>query len=378
MAKKSKKAPKQNLVDKEDRYLHGIVYQVCAYLCMFMPRTLAVRLVCILFVACCMSNNRIAGLADCHAKTVRNLRKRMDNEMVSELMVIAPGSGRKPKVKADIKTQIIEKVKEGTFCCLRQIADMIKLSFALTISESAVSKLLKEFNIRKFKCGSLPFKADVEEQRKFYDNRLHPLMEKAKSGECVLLFGDASHFVMGCDFLGSFYGLFRKFMKTLSGRKRYNVLGVLNYATKFVHTVTNDSYITATEVCKMLIMLEEYYRGRTIALVLDNARYQKCKAVMNLAEQLKIELIFIPAYSPNLNLIERFWKFVKTELRTKFYDDFSEFCAAIDDIIASSVGENRARVETLINEKVQLFDNLQQVSEHFFEQRRKSNEEKAA
>ena len=125
-------------------------------------------------------------------------------------------------------------------------------------------------------------------------------------------------------------------------------------------------------------MLEEYYRGRTIALVLDNARYQKCKAVMNLAEQLKIELIFIPAYSPNLNLIERFWKFVKTELRTKFYDDFSEFCAAIDDIIASSVGENRARVETLINEKVQLFDNLQQESEHFFEQRRKSNEEKAA
>ena len=64
----------------------------------------------------------------------------------------------------------------------------------------------------------------------------------------------------------------------------------------------------------MLIMLEEYYRGRTIALVLDNARYQKCKAVMNLAEQLKIELIFIPAYSPNLNLIERFWKFVKAQI----------------------------------------------------------------
>ena len=167
-------------------------------------------------------------------------------------------------------------------------------------------------------------------------------------------------------------------MKTLSGRKRYNVLGMLNFATKVVHTVTNDTYITATEVCKMLIILEEYYRGRTIALILDNARYQKCKAVMNLAKQLNIELIFIPPYSPNLNLIERFWKFVKAELRTKFYDDFSEFCAAIDGIIASSVGENSARVETLIGEKVQLFDNLEQVSEHFFEQRRKSNEEKAA
>ncbi|MBQ7608969.1 MAG: IS630 family transposase [Desulfovibrionaceae bacterium] len=324
-----------------------------------------------------MSNKRIAALADCHTKTVRNLRKRMDYEPVSELMVIAKGSGRKPKANAEIKTQIIEKVKAGTFLPLADCRhDKDKLcpdDFGVCCLEA-----FERVQYLSLKSGSLPLKADVEEQRKFYDNTLHPLMEKAKSGECVLLFGDASHFVMGCDFLGSFYGLFRKFMKTLSGRKRYNVLGMLNFATKVVHTVTNDTYITATEVCKMLIILEEYYRGRTITLILDNARYQKCKAVMNLAKQLNIELIFIPPYSPNLNLIERFWKFVKAELRTKFYDDFSEFCAAIDGIIASSVGENRARVETLIGEKVQLFDNLQQVSEHFFEQRRKSNEEKAA
>ena len=95
-----------------------------------------------------------------------------------------------------------------------------------------------------------------------------------------------------------------------------------------------------------------------------------------MAKQLNIKLIFIPPYSPNLNLIERFWKFVKGELRTKFYDDFSEFCTAIDGIIASSIGENKARVETLIGEKVQLFDNLEQISEHCFELRREPSKEK--
>ena len=188
MAKKSKKAPKHIRVNKEDRYLHGIVSEVCVFLSLFMPKTLAVWLVCILFVACGMGNNKISALVDCHIKTVRKLRKRMDYEPVSDLMVIAPGSGRKPKVKSDIRTQIVEKVKSGTYCCLRQIADMIKLSFELTISESAVSKLLKKFNIRKLKCGSLPFKADVVQQRTFYESVLLPLMEKARRGCCEVLY----------------------------------------------------------------------------------------------------------------------------------------------------------------------------------------------
>ena len=188
-------------------------------------------------------------------------------------------------------------------------------------------------------------------------------MEKARRGCCEVLFLDASHFVSGSEHLGSFYGLVRKYLKTLSGRKRYNVLGALNYATKEVHTVTNDTYITATEVCEMLSKLAEYYRGRKIALILDNARYQKCKAVLNLAEQLKIELIFIPPYSPNLNLIERLWKFTKGELCTATYSNFQEFKEAIDEIIESTVGKNKQRIDSLIGEKVQLFDEVVTVQE---------------
>lgn len=90
----------------------------------------------------------------------------------------------------------------------------------------------KKNGIKKLKNGSLPAKADTEKQRAFYDSVLKPLMDKAEQSEVVLLFMDASHFVMGCDFLGCIYGKVRRFVLTFSGRKRYNVLGAIDYVTK--------------------------------------------------------------------------------------------------------------------------------------------------
>ena len=142
-------------------------------------------------------------------------------------------------------------------------------------------------------------------------------MKKAtrKNSAHVLLFMDASHFVLGCDFLGGIYSKIRRFVKTFSGRQRYNVLGAINFMTKKVHTITNTNYITATEICQMLRQVASEYAGKKIHIVLDNAKYQKCEIVTSLAKELKIELVYLPTYSPNLNLIERLWKFTKSRLR---------------------------------------------------------------
>lgn len=183
-------------------------------------------------------------------------------------------------------------------------------------------------------------------------------MELAGKKKIELLFVDASHFVMGCDFLGFLYGKTRRFLRTYSGRSRYNVLGALNFATKKVTTITNDAYITAVEVCELLRKTATEYPGKTIHMVLDNARCQKCQLVQELAEELGIYLVYIPPYSPNLNLIERFWKFTKGELRTKYYERFDLFKSKIDAIIRSSTMENHGTVSRLIGEKVQLFDDL--------------------
>jgi transposase len=191
-------------------------------------------------------------------------------------------------------------------------------------------------------------------------------MEQAAIGKIALFFVDASHFVMGCDFLGYIYGITRRFVKTYSGRSRYNVLGAVNFLTKAVTTVTNNTYITATEVCELLKKISEEYGGKAIHLVLDNARYQKCKIVQELAAQLKITLVYIPPYSPNLNLIERLWKFTKSRLRTRYYDEFDVFCKRIDAIIDNTSKGDKQLIDKLIGEKVQLFDELQPVNPNTF------------
>lgn len=229
-------------------------------------------------------------------------------------------------------------------------------------SLSSVRRFLTRNDYRKLKSGSLPAKADVDKQREFYENVIHPLMVRAEKEEIELYFSDAAHFVLGNDYLGSIYCTKRRYTRTFSGRKRYNVLGAINFLKKEVLTVTNDKYITATEVCEMLRKLHAVNSGKEIYVALDNARYQKCVMVTACAAELNIHLVYIPPYSPNLNLIERLWRFVKNELRTKYYTDFDAFKAEIDAIISSTGTTNYDKICKLITEKVQLFDELEPVN----------------
>ena len=181
---------------------------------------------------------------------------------------------------------------------------------------------------------------------------------KRKNSAHVLLFMDASHFVLGCDFLGGVYSKVRRFVRTFSGRQRYNVLGAVNFITKKVHTVTNTTYITATEICQMLRVVASEYAGKKIHIVLDNAKYQKCEVVTSHARELAIDLVFLPPYSPNLNLIERLWKFTKGKLRVKYYNDFKTFKDTIDSIIRGTDNIFKGQISRLLGEKIQLFDGI--------------------
>jgi transposase len=94
------------------------------------------------------------------------------------------------------------------------------------------------------------------------------------------------------------------FIESPSGRKRFNVLGALNAMTLAIITVTNETYINAESVCQLLRQLSELVLDIPITLVWDNARYQKCGVVFDLANELGITPVYLPSYSPRLNLIE--------------------------------------------------------------------------
>jgi transposase len=121
-------------------------------------------------------------------------------------------------------------------------------------------------------------------------------------------------------------------VRSANGRKRYSVLGALNAVTHDVIRVANEGYVTADTVCALLRSLAVAGSRVPITVVLDNARYQRCELVQSLARRLGIDLLFLPAYSPNLNLVERLWRFVrKQSLNSNWFDSFEQFKAAIDD-----------------------------------------------
>ena len=194
-------------------------------------------------------------------------------------------------------------------------------------------------------------------------------MERSKKGEISLFFVDAAHFVMGNNHLGYIWGVARRFISTFTGRVRYNVLAALDFRAKKLVTVTNDSYITATQVVELLDTLAREYVTLPIFLILDNAKYQRCKLVQEHAKALGITLVYLPAYSPNLNLIERFRKLVKKELSTTSFNMFSDYRKNIDLICESTHQERKAEMDSLIGEKVQLFDGMIPKSTKSAEQR---------
>jgi len=93
--------------------------------------------------------------------------------------------------------------------------------------------------------------------------------------------------------------------------------------------------------------------------VMDNARYQRCELVRKLAENLEIELLFLPSYSPNLNLIERLWKRVRKDcLNCKYYEGFDEFKKAINRSLEKLThAERKKEMGDLFALNFQLFDN---------------------
>ena len=203
----------------------------------------------------------------------------------------------------------------------------------------------------------MPGKANNGEQISFLFEMLLPAVKSAKSGIIELFFMDAAHFVQG-GVPARVWAKFRMWVKTGSGRKRFNVLGALNFVSKKVETVTNDAYITSVSVVSMLEKLAEKYIGKPIVIILDNARCQTCELVTSKAAELGIDLLFLPTYSPNLNLIESVWKFVKSKLLGAAYiDSFEDYSNCISDFIDSLDSDNIVKMNSLVTENFQLFHN---------------------
>jgi transposase len=198
----------------------------------------------------------------------------------------------------------------------------------------------------------------VETQAAFLDTELKPCLAAAAAGTGHVFFVDAAHFVFG-SFACCLWSFARIFMRAASGRQRFNVLGAWNARTRQLITVTNTTVVNTETMCELLRKIAALGLSGPIALVLDNARYQHNAVVEALAKELGIALKFLPSYSPNLNLIERLWKFIRRRaLYGRYHPTFAEFQAAIEEVIDGIPTTHAAALETLMTLNFQLFEDV--------------------
>ena len=131
-------------------------------------------------------------------------------------------------------------------------------------------------------------------------------------------------------------------------RQRFNVLGAWNAVTRELLAITNTTVVNGETMCDLLRAIAARGLVGPVTLVLDNARYQRNALVQGLAKELGIALLFLPSYSPNLNLIERLWRFMKRQAAYgRYHPTFADFRATIEDVLGRIQTTHADKLATL-------------------------------
>ena len=225
----------------------------------------------------------------------------------------------------------------------------------ITYTASGMTDLLHQLGFSYKKAKVIPGKADAENQRKFLE-ALEELRTKfGKYDKLYYMDGvHPQHNTMAS------YGWIKtgqdKEIKANTGRKRINLNGALDSDTHEV-VVREDASINAQSTIELLKALEAKNPFAAIIYVIcDNAGYYRSQLVKAFLETSKVKLLFLPPYSPNLNLIERLWKFMKKErMYNRYYEKFSEFKEAIMGFF-DDIPHYKKQLETLLAENFQILD----------------------
>lgn len=123
---------------------------------------------------------------------------------------------------------------------------------------------------------------------------------------------------------------------------------------QFSSLITERNCNTETVKEVLYKIRNEYRNWKKIVIILDNARYNHAKEVVSLAYKLGIKLLFLPPYSPNLNLIERVWKFLKKVLKNKYTPNFNDFVEKINNTCWEFNSIFKENLYSLLNNKIQI------------------------
>ena len=214
----------------------------------------------------------------------------------------------------------------------RALQDWVAQAYGVRYSLSGLTDLLHRLGFVYKLTTPVPCEADAGRQAAFLSGTLLPLLEQAAAGQAVVYFADAAHPTHNtrCTRAWTEKGRSRPLL-TASGRERVNLNAALNaHCPTQVH-VQESPWVNAQSTRQLYEqLLAAHPDGRPVYVVCDNARYYKNQEPTAWLADKPLVQVFLPPYSPNLNLIERLWKFLRQKIiNATFYRTKGQFRQAV-------------------------------------------------
>jgi len=257
-----------------------------------------------------------------------------------------------PEQLAQLTSQITDQQPSRAEEIRSYLHDHFTVDYSLRGVQALLHRL--QFSFRKLKL--IPGKADGARQREFI--AWYEKLREELGPNDVVFFVDGVHplhnAVAGYAWLPKGATVY---LRSNTGRKRLNVLGALNPITLEYADIQTQETLTATTVVTLLTQLQQRHpQAQRIVVILDNARYNYAKVVRETFTDTPVELVYLPPYSPNLNLIERLWRFFRGKvLKNHYYEQFDQFKEAIRDFFAR-LADYHAELRSLITDNFTILE----------------------
>ncbi len=257
-----------------------------------------------------------------------------------------------------------QEIETGVFHNAEQVRTWIEATFGVTYSASGVKGLLRRIGASFHKVSGSFWKTDVQKQKQFV--RKYRRHKREAGPETRRYFVDACHPVWGVGLLYSCWLLTRQrpYVGVGNGRKRLNILGA--YCPDdhdYVDLRPTGENVTGEQFVRLLEALRaKHPEARGSLLYLDNARYYSKPCVKEwLAAHREFRLVPLPAYSPNLNLIERLWRFLRKKALSRWHVTFEAMQGAVAGVL-DRLGDYRDELSTLMTERFAIVEVEQAVA----------------
>lgn len=262
--------------------------------------------------------------------------------------------GSKSKLSNTQLVSLEKYLTTNTLTTASQIRDYIFKNYQKKYSLIGATKLLYRMGFSYKKPKIMPGKASHELQQQFLET--YKELKKELEEKDKVYFTDATHPTHNTN---PSYGWIKKgkkndvYIKSNTGRKRINLLGALNIVSKQALVIEKETIDAEAIICLLQKLWESQKQGR-IYFILDNARYHHANKVKNwLLHHPRVKLIFLPPYSPNLNIIERLWRFYHQKITNNHYfETFQEF-KKTTMIFFTNLTDYKTELNTLLTENFQ-------------------------